>query len=727
MKKFITLMAFSWATLASAQTADQFIAAGTNDLVAYNWWGANTNFAAAVAASPTNEAANALEAVMRLLVLPQTPAGSNFLVALGFPATNRWLPHVAQGRLSEDTNGYPIFPTGYNSTNIIYFFRTNVMAAMDASLTNLANITHGNFLLTLASNETTITDVTLDYGDIQLLRASLSALKFWSYTLNENDFSTVMPQVSGMFENKTFSWQAVLEDYPNLLALQDTGDLALSKAALTNAIAFYFAASDFIRNVRAPDTMNRLFELDTNDINAEANFRTYLTNVLLSRNGPTEFRSNHYTSTINLAAWFSGTHSLHEFLPEFNGNFYVNNSLPDYTFGGILPYEPAYRTERLLRNKWPWSSYAGIYLGDYGLSDNSGYGGSFAVFVDTNQEATLLGHDDGDGSGNNNFGVLAQFKVDRNGYWEVYSNDFSGSGQIGRRDGSFYGELDYYNGTTVWLYGYQQSPLGQFQNPAGLYNGTFNANDSGNPISGTLQVIVAADGEVFYVPISAYGVGSGGGPSQLDSNNQFLDMQVSGTIVSGTLDTNTFAITGALSGNISGSFNASRGGQVPFDVPPIITAGPPVFTNIALGQAVTFFLTATGSPPLCYQWYLNGDAIAFANTHTLVVSNNLWSSAGNYYIYGEVDNAVGGTNTFTAVTVGTTNVQLTLTSSQPLSSNGFSFSLQAVSGVNGHIEVSTNLLDWATLTNFTGNGGPISIVDPAATNSTERFYRAVVP
>jgi hypothetical protein len=728
MKKFVTFIMLSWTALATAQTADQFIAAGTNDLVANNWWGAHTNFAAAVAASPTNETANALEAALRLLVLPQTPAGSNFLVALGFPRTNLWLPHFPEGGLPEDTNSYPIFPANYNSTNIIYFFRTNVMAALGASLTNLANVTHTNFLLTLAPNETTSGDVTLDFGDIQLLRASLAAMEFWGYTLNENDFSTVLPQVSSMIEDKTFSWQAVLDEYPDLLTMQNTNDLRRSEGALTNAIALYFAASDFIRNARPADATNRLFELDTNDINAEAQFRTELTNVLLSLNGPTEFRTNHYTSTINLAAWFSGTNSLNQFLPEFNGYTYVNNSLPDYTFGGILPYEPAYRTEKLLRDKWPWPSFAGIYIGDGGLSDNNyySYGGSFAVFVSTNQQATLIGHDDGDGTGNDSFGVVAQFAVDKHGYWEVSSNDFSGSGNIGH-GGWFYGELDYSNGTTVWLNGYQQSPLGPFQNPAGLYHGTFNANDGGNIISGTLQVIVAADGEVFYVPISdTYGVGSGGGPSQLDSNNQFSDTQVSGTIVSGTLDTNTFAISGDLSGNISGSFNADRGAKVPFDVPPVITANPVAGTNITLGTTVTFFLTATGSPPLCYQWYLNGDPIAYANGNTLVVSNNLWAAAGTYFISATVDNVVGETNSFTAVSVTSTNVQLMLTSLQPLTGNGFAFSIEAASGVNGHIEVSTNLLDWATLTNFTG-GGTINILDPAATNSTDRFYRARVP
>jgi hypothetical protein len=46
--------------------------------------------------------------------------------------------------------------------------------------------------------------------------------------------------------------------------------------------------------------------------------------------------------------------------------------------------------------------------------------------------------------------------------------------------------------------------------------------------------------------------------------------------------------------------------------------------------------------------------------------------------------------------------------------------------LNGHIQVSTNLVYWTTLTNFVGTNSAASFRDPAATNGS-RFYRAVVP
>jgi len=59
--------------------------------------------------------------------------------------------------------------------------------------------------------------------------------------------------------------------------------------------------------------------------------------------------------------------------------------------------------------------------------------------------------------------------------------------------------------------------------------------------------------------------------------------------------------------------------------------------------------------------------------------------------------------------------------------NGFSLTLQSSSKQNGLIQVSTNLTSWETLTNFTGTNAPLNFRDPAATNSSQRFYRAVSP
>src|SRR5208283_350785 len=115
------------------------------------------------------------------------------------------------------------------------------------------------------------------------------------------------------------------------------------------------------------------------------------------------------------------------------GNRYVTNSIPDYTFGGILVNEPACDVEAALRRKFA-PSYTGIYAGttwDY----NNGtypYSGSFGLFVDGNQQAVLIGCDT-----NQSWGLFLAFPLDKHGDWEL-ANDVNGGGYIDS-DGSVYG------------------------------------------------------------------------------------------------------------------------------------------------------------------------------------------------------------------------------------------------------------------------------------------------
>jgi hypothetical protein len=59
--------------------------------------------------------------------------------------------------------------------------------------------------------------------------------------------------------------------------------------------------------------------------------------------------------------------------------------------------------------------------------------------------------------------------------------------------------------------------------------------------------------------------------------------------------------------------------------------------------------------------------------------------------------------------------------------NGFSFTLKNSPGLDGHIQVSTDLISWDTITNFTSENSILIFTDPSATNFTQRYYRAVIP
>jgi hypothetical protein len=93
-------------------------------------------------------------------------------------------------------------------------------------------------------------------------------------------------------------------------------------------------------------------------------------------------------------------------------------------------------------------------------------------------------------------------------------------------------------------------------------------------------------------------------------------------------------------------------------------------------------------------------------------------------------NLGGNVSTNSSVSMVSSNsfkLQLTFAAGQPLAGNGLNFVLQLSTGLNGHIQVSTNLTSWTTLTNFVGTNSTLIFHDSAATNYSRRFYQAVIP
>ena len=676
-----------------AQTADQDVANGRNYLTVHDTPDlvlANQQFTNALVLSPTNESANALVALTRLLLLPTMPAGSNFLNSLKFSIGGRNLYNWTSSLPVSVTSGQTLLPTN-NTAMMIAFYRTNIMAALAASRTNLALITDPNFTLSLTAEETSMDAVTVDYGDILMLQALERVAEFAGYTANAQNGNVVLSQLQALGNTNGVTFQKVLSLYPSLLTLSSASDLAASEGALTNAIARYFAASDFIRNVRPPGAP-ALFVLSADETNDEALFRTELTNFLSSLAGPAQFTAPDPV-TINASNYFSGAKTLRSLLPQFNGDSYVNGTLPDYTFGGILVDEPAYLVEKQLRHMF--HSYAGIYVGDGGLYDsdyninngNGGYG-DFAVFVGTNQQATLIGTDNGDGSDDGtDFGVILQFSVDKHGNWQFNSNNISAYGSIDK-DGWFWGEMDVYTNDSVfsvYFYAYQQSAYGPFQTAAGYYSGTIQGGTSEK-----LNGILASDGEVYFCPTLPSGTPDTGGSAQFDANNHFITTIVSATVIAGTLNPNTLVISGTFTNTHTGTWTLTRSAKVPFDVPPAITKNLPLTLPAPLGTNLTLSLVATGSPPMCYQWFFNSVAIPNATTNTLAIGNVQYSAAGAYSV--TIDNVAGETNAAVTLTVVRETVRPTNQITAPTSGQQVSNALYTVTGKAGDNVAVSNVL-----------------------------------
>jgi len=318
----------------------------------------NTNISAALAdftsaASPANPNAEVYLALTRLLALPIEPTGSNFLNRL--QVTRSTNVYDLKLKPIKNASGKWAVNGNLDADEFTAELRKDILPALGASETNLARITDTTFTLFMPGSVTHFSDVTIDYGDVQMVRAMLSAATVFGYTLHTWNLNAQFQAVSNIVHTDQ-SIEAVLSANPGLLTITNTSDLAASRAAFTNAIHCYMAASQFIRNIR-PSGGRYLFNLDltnADDMNAESNFRMFLTDLESSLTtpfggpgsdagaipgakfyGPLRGFTNH---TVSMADFFAGDFNLRSLLPTLTPNrfTFIWDSFPDPNLGGVF-------------------------------------------------------------------------------------------------------------------------------------------------------------------------------------------------------------------------------------------------------------------------------------------------------------------------------------------------------------------------------------------------------
>lgn len=350
MKKIllIALLSLFCVTL-RAETASNLVAQARISLANKDLTTANAQITAALALSPNSPDANALAAVLRLLLLSQQPGTQTFLDRLHISSEGRDLFNW-MADFTRDTNGMILLPNDFDSAEFVAFVRTQILPAIGASAANLSKITSKSYVLSLTAAETGIDDVMVDYGDIQILRALLSAGEFFGNTLSAHNFSVQVGRLMDLHDAGSLSIETLLAAYPDLLTFADRSRLPVARTALQNAIARYNSGSAFIRTMRPHGVIRLINFEDADDLERDTNLRQAFSLISASLKGPVRV-SPELPVTVNLGALFTGAKSLRSLLPQFEGNLYVANSLPDPTFGGLIRGLPRASLEETLRDK----------------------------------------------------------------------------------------------------------------------------------------------------------------------------------------------------------------------------------------------------------------------------------------------------------------------------------------------------------------------------------------
>jgi hypothetical protein len=157
---------------------------------------------------------------------------------------------------------------------------------------------------------------------------------------------------------------------------------------------------------------------------------------------------------------------------------------------------------------------------------------------------------------------------------------------------------------------------------------------------------------------------------------------------------------------------------VPFGgSPPSITIQPTNQT-VTVGGTATFNVTASGMPPLSYQWNFNGTNIAGATNTTLTLTNVQVSQAGNYTVL--VTNRFGSVLSSNAILVVTLDHFVWNPIPSPRFANApFAVTIQALDMTNGPF---TNFTGTAIL----GSTNGIAVTPPVSGNFVQGVWIGTV-
>ena len=146
-----------------------------------------------------------------------------------------------------------------------------------------------------------------------------------------------------------------------------------------------------------------------------------------------------------------------------------------------------------------------------------------------------------------------------------------------------------------------------------------------------------------------------------------------------------------------------------------------------MGQEVVLSVSVTGSEPITYQWSFNGIDLPGANSPRLILTNVQTAQMGRYGV--TVRNGAGSVTSQTAVLAVALPppARPALNGFRRLDDGSVEFNLNGEIGRQYRIDVSSDLLTWAPLTEVTAATASHKIRDASSASLSHRYYRAAAP
>ena len=232
--------------------------------------------------------------------------------------------------------------------------------------TDFSAFTSDSLLVPLGRSETGYPDISLDRGDILMIRALLACGRGAAYLINSQNSNILVNEFISLTEELgPVTIEKFLAKFPDAAKLATPSDLPLARQEFKNSITLYKEASEWIRTKRALSTV-RLFNLPgsfgvnpgevyTAGLTDELAFRAKLDEYALLLDGSRLLTGldNEPIETLNAKPFFDGLVNLRSILPSFRKNKIRQGEVTESfaKAGGVYPGNTIARTEGLLQKR----------------------------------------------------------------------------------------------------------------------------------------------------------------------------------------------------------------------------------------------------------------------------------------------------------------------------------------------------------------------------------------
>ncbi|RYD37854.1 MAG: hypothetical protein EOP87_02750 [Verrucomicrobiaceae bacterium] len=397
----------------SAQTTGQHVSSGRSQLALMTDQGlidAHASFSSAINLEPENGEARFLRAICELLLAETEVQFDDMLASFGSFKTG---PLRGEGTIdsNKDWLGNTIYPNGSNSSTAVDWVKQRLQPRLAAARADLSHITDNSFSTTVSEQELGA-EISVDRGDALALIASLHGVELFFEFIFTYDLGIPMQSVAQLNATGELDAQHVLASSSSLLNFASSDRRPAFAQALRSLDASYATASDFFQNHRdTPNSPPPMTEPLFSSLGGDK-LGGYLQKSAESLDGEVVVDGNR----LDLSRHLSSAVPLRSWLPAFRNKAAVIGTLPDPTFGGVLPDSTASQVESRI------SQLSGLW----GMSQYSQDMGDFLSFM--GMDGSPTGDADGDGQSNFMEYVLGSDLISRNPVAQTFSTSSTGPG-----------------------------------------------------------------------------------------------------------------------------------------------------------------------------------------------------------------------------------------------------------------------------------------------------------